>query len=77
MQTVIMILQLIPALITALKALEEAIPGQGQGEAKIAALRSILEALDSGVGKLWPQVQVVVSILVKAFNDTGVFTKPR
>jgi hypothetical protein len=75
MQTVIMILQLIPALITALKALEEAIPGQGQGEAKIAALRSILEALDSGVGKLWPQVQVVVSILVKAFNDTGVFTK--
>lgn len=75
MNAVIMVLQLIPALITALKAIEEAIPGQGQGETKLAALRGILEAVDGGVAKLWPQLQPVIGIIVATFNKTGVFKK--
>ena len=73
MNTVIAILQLLPALITAIKAIEDAIPGQGQGEAKLAAVRAILEAVDTGVAKMWPQIQGVISILVGLFNSTKVF----
>jgi hypothetical protein len=75
MQNLVIILQLIPALITALKAIEEAIPGSGQGEQKLAAVRGILEAVDASVAKLWPQISSVVSVLVTLFNNTGLFKK--
>lgn len=69
------ILNLLPAIITAIKAIEEAIPGQGQGEQKLAAIREILEAVSSQAGALWPQIQTVIGILVSLFNRTGVFPK--
>lgn len=75
MNTVITIFQLIPAIVTALKAIEDAIPGAGQGEAKLAAVRQMLEAVDSGVAKLWPQISGIVGALVTLFNTTGVFGK--
>lgn len=75
MNTVITIFQLIPAIVTALKAIEDAIPGAGQGEAKLAAVRQMLEAVDSGVAKLWPQISGIVTALVTLFNSTGVFGK--
>ena len=73
MNTVIIILQLIPALIGAMKAIEEAIPGSGKGEEKLAAIRGILEAVDAGVVKYWPQLQSVIGVLVGLFNRTGAF----
>ena len=73
MNTVIMILNLIPALIAAMKAIEEAIPGAGKGEEKLAAIRGILEAVDAGVVKYWPQLQSVIGVLVNLFNKTAVF----
>ena len=75
MNTIITIFNLIPAIISALKAIEEAIPGEGKGEAKLAAVRGMLEVVDSGIGKLWPQISGVVTVLVKLFNETGVFGK--
>ena len=75
MQNIVLILQLLPALIQAMKAIEEAIPGQGQGEQKLAAIRGILEAVDSGVAKLWPQIQGVIGVMVNLFNSAGVFKK--
>mgnify|MGYP000896904074 CR=1 FL=1 len=69
------ILNLLPAIITAIKAIEEAIPGQGKGEQKLAAVREILEAVSSQAGALWPQIQTVIGILVGLFNRTGVFQK--
>lgn len=73
MNTVIMILQLLPALITAMKAIEEAIPGNGKGEEKLSAIRQILEAVDSNATKFWPQIQSVIGVLVGLFNRTSVF----
>lgn len=73
MNTVIIILQLIPALITAIKAIEEAIPGQGQGEQKLAAVRGILEAVDGSIAKLWPQISAVIGVIVGLMNKTGTF----
>lgn len=69
------ILNLLPAIITAIKAIEEAIPGQGKGEQKLAAVREIIEAVSSQAGALWPQIQTVIGILVNLFNKTGTFTK--
>lgn len=73
MQNLMIIAQLIPALIAAIRAIEDAIPGQGQGEAKLAAVRGILEAVDSGYKALWPQLQPIVGVLVALFNKTGTF----
>ncbi len=73
MQNLVIILQLIPALIAAMRAIEEAIPGTGKGEEKLAAIRGILEAVDSGASKYWPQIQSVIGVLVGLFNKTGAF----
>ena len=69
------LLQLLPAIITALKAIEEAIPQPGQGAAKLAALRAILEGVSTQVAGLWPVIEKAVSVLVGLFNATGVFQK--
>ena len=69
------ILHLLPALIMAMRAIEEAIPGQGKGEDKLAAIRAILEATNAQIGALWPTIQTVIGILVALFNKTGAFTK--
>mgnify|MGYP000952101419 CR=1 FL=1 len=75
MGNIVIILQLIPALITALKAIEEAIPGSGQGEQKLAAVRGMLEVIDGSISNLWPQISSVISVLVTLFNNTGIFKK--
>jgi hypothetical protein len=73
MQTLLIIAQLLPALIAAIKAIEEAIPGSGQGEAKLAAVRGIIEAVDASYKSLWPQLQPIIGVLVGLFNKTGAF----
>ena len=75
MQNFLVIFQIIPAIITAIKAIEDAIPGRGQGEAKLTAVRQIMEAVDTGISKLWPQVNGIITALVTLFNATGVFSK--
>ena len=69
------LLQLLPAIITAIKAIEEAIPGKGQGEAKLAAIREILESVSGQVLTLWPFIEKAIGVLVALFNKTGVFSK--
>lgn len=75
MNAIITVFQLIPAIIAAMKAIEEAVPGQGKGEQKLAAIREMLELIDGTVAKLWPQISGVVGVLVKLFNQTGAFAK--
>lgn len=75
MQNIIIIFQLIPAIITAMKAIEDAIPGQGAGEQKLAAVRGMLEVVDGSISQLWPQISGVIGVLVNLFNSTKVFTK--
>lgn len=75
MDKILMVIKLLPALIEAIKVLELALPGVGQGEQKLVALRGILEAIDSNVKDLWPSIEKVVGVLVGVFNNTGVFKK--
>jgi len=71
MNTVIMILNLIPAIIKAILAIEAAVPVGGKGAEKLEAIRETLEIADSNVAVLWPKIQSVVGVFVKLFNKTG------
>jgi hypothetical protein len=74
--TAIAILQLVPAIITAMKALEEAVPGNDLGGEKSAAIKAILEAANAQIGTYWPIIQKTIDVLAGFFNKTGVFAKP-
>ena len=71
MDKVIFIFKLIPAIIQAMKALEDAIGEQGKGPEKLQALREMLEQVDASVAAMWPQISGVISVLVKLFNKNG------
>ncbi|MBP8197365.1 MAG: hypothetical protein KAX64_02275 [Chromatiaceae bacterium] len=68
------VLKLLPAIIIAIKAIEEAIPGQGKGEQKLAAIRAIMEAANGQIGIIWPLIETTIGILVGLFNKTGTFS---
>ena len=75
------ILGLLPMIIEAIKAIEAAIPGEGNGEKKLGLVRAILEgayqAGDAGsVGdfnSVWPAIARTVSAAVALLNSTGAF----
>lgn len=64
-----------PAIVTTTKVIEEVIPGEGQGEKKLAAVREMLTVVDSSTKDLMLQIVSVISVLVNLFNDTDVFKK--
>jgi hypothetical protein len=82
LQIVRILLEMLPIIIQTIKAVEEAIPGQGKGEAKLALVRSALEAayeisndLDFSFETLWPQIKVIIDKTVSVFNTIGEFKK--
>jgi hypothetical protein len=74
MKVFLLIVQLVPALISLIKAIEEALPAAGLGAEKLAAIRKILEAAFEGASEVWPVVEKVISVIVSLFNNTGVFS---
>ena len=73
LQTLKIVFSLVPALIEAIKAIEAAVPGQGQGEAKLAAVRQIMEGIYDQAEALWPMISTAITALVALFNQTGAF----
>lgn len=79
---VYLVITWLPVLIQLMKQLEEAIPGQGTGEQKLAAVRGLLESLYGLSGKtdvpfaeIWPSIASAASTLATAFNATGTFSR--
>ena len=69
---------LLPVVIAAIKAAEDALQGQGKGEMKLALVRETLEAAfaianDAGVtfAEVWPSIERAIAVLVRAFNKDG------
>jgi hypothetical protein len=82
LQIVRILLELLPLIIQTIRAVEEAIPGQGKGEAKLALVRTTLEAAHAVANdmklpfeSLWPQVNSIVNRTVSVFNSIGEFNK--
>lgn len=73
MNTLLQILQALPAIIAAIKAVEQAIPGSGQGSAKLDAVLAIITSAEASFTQCLPQLTTIVSVLVGLFNKTGVF----
>lgn len=71
----LLVLQFIPALINIIRAIEDAIPGEGKGEMRLAAVRELIEAVYDQGSELWPSFKKAIDILVATFNKTGVFVK--
>lgn len=76
------LLGLMPVLIGTIKAVEDAIPGTGHGEQKLAAVRAALENAYAGASdaaeefeKIWPSIAGIVKTLVGIFNLKGIFKK--
>jgi hypothetical protein len=68
MNNLITVLRLLPAIVAAVKALEEALPVSGQGKSKLAALREIMVSVDAGVTAIWPMVETAVAAIVALMN---------
>lgn len=75
MKWAIMVLQLLPAIIEAIKAIETAIPEGGKGKEKLAAMRAILVGADQSLEELWPIIEKTIGVLVGLFNAVGTFKK--
>jgi hypothetical protein len=82
LNTLKIILDLIPMIINVIKAIEEAIPGHGAGEQKLAMVRGVIEA-GYKAGKdavmsfeqIWPILETTIKTIVAGLNATGVFKK--
>ena len=75
MKYILMFLQMVPAIIEAVKKIEEFIPSSGWGKEKIAAIRESLSVIFKEIDSVWPAIEVFVSAMVKLANLTGVFKK--
>jgi hypothetical protein len=80
--TLKMIISLLPLLVEAIKNLEAAMPGSGNGIAKLDALKAIVQTAYSGatdaIGtfeQVWPKISDVASGIVSSFNKSGIFVK--
>ena len=67
------VLSLVPVIIEAVKAIEKAIPGSGQGDTKLDAIKQIIASVDDKAAEFWPYIEKVIGVLVSLFNQTGVF----
>jgi len=66
---------LLPIIIEAIKAIEQAIPEHGKGAEKLAAIKEIVTGINSQAAEFWPYIEKTINTLVKLFNLTGVFKK--
>jgi len=71
--TLKMIIDLLPLVIQTIKAVEDAIPGTGKGEAKLTMVRGVLESVDLGTASIWPAIEKVIAAIVATFNKIREF----
>lgn len=69
------IIQIIPYILTLLKAVEESIPEGGAGKAKLAFVRETIGAIYPQIMDSWPVIEKIISYAVTLYNTTGVFQK--
>lgn len=75
LETLKLIIQLIPYILELLKAVEAAIPQSGAGKEKLAFVRETISTLYPQVLDSWPTIEKIISYAVNLFNSTGLFAK--
>lgn len=74
MNYLLMILTLLPKILDAIKSIQEFIPKEGAGQAKLEMLKDIMTETSPEAQKMMPAVERIVTIAVNTANKTGVFT---
>lgn len=75
MQRLLIILQLVPVLISAIRGVEELIPEGGKGKEKLALIEQIMTVSYEGISDIWPTLQRVIAAIVSTANSVGLFNK--
>lgn len=75
MNTLILILKLIPSIIAAVKAAEEFVPLPGQGKAKLDMILGIISDVYDDAKSIAPLIAKAVARIVELANAAGVFKK--
>ena len=70
MKYALLLLQMIPAIISAVKEIEAFIPDDGWGKEKLALIKDSLTAIFKEVDTIWPAIEVVVAGLVRLAKAT-------
>jgi hypothetical protein len=74
-ETIRLVLQLLPLIISVTKQLEEQFPDSGLGKLKMSLVIETIRASLSGSQELLPVITKVVDAVVLVFNNFGVFKK--
>ena len=75
MNNFLKILQIIPALISIIRSIEEIIPDSGKGKEKLALVEKMMTAAYAEITDLWPTIEKIVAAIVETANLLGVFKK--
>ena len=75
-----LVVQLLPMLIDAVKAIEAAVPSAGQGSVKLEAVKNLVTSVadiagDVDAKNLSSALDKAISLVVTLLNKTGVFSK--
>lgn len=73
MQTLLQILNLLPAIITTVRAVETALPAPSAGNAKLNMVLGLLQTTGEVADGLLPEIAKAVGVIVTAFNAAGIF----
>jgi hypothetical protein len=73
METLVTILRLMPLVIQTVRAVEELVPVQGQGKAKLDMVLGVVNDSTQDAQTIAPVVARVVGRIVDLCNATGVF----
>ena len=71
--TILSYLALVPQLITAITAIEQAIPMSGAGTAKVEMVKQIITTVDGAAVQSMPLIEKIIGIIVSTFNALGIF----
>ena len=75
LETVRIMLLLLPTIIEVVKKLEELFPDSGLGKMKFALIRDMLISVDDISNDYIPYIEKTVNVVVGVFNQFGVFKK--
>lgn len=67
------VLELLPAIIAAIKAIEAVLPEANKGVEKLALVRGIITGTGDEATKNWPMIESTINKLVAFFNKLGIF----
>jgi hypothetical protein len=77
-----LVLSLVPTLIAAVRAIEDALPDGGNGALKLEAVRGLLQsAYETATDQVqkfetvWPTLKRAIDVIVGLFNSVGLFKK--